>query len=594
MDFNYERVSEVLKSPSAAYRYWMHAIELSKPFEDWERQAKDAYEMYEGGQEQPFNILFSNTQTILPAVYNSEPVPDVRPRFNDNNDIARKGAQVIERALVYGADEYPMGDEIYQAVRDAVVISRGQVRVKYDPVLRTVQDETTGLPAEELVFEHAMCEYVPWKHYREGKAWRAFAKFLTRDELDRLNPEISSKVELDASDRTFKNETPEAEKSPFKKVKVWEIWDKVTRQVWYVSEGYTDGPIAVVEDPLNLLDFFPCPKALYWYKKHDGGVPICPIQMYSRQAEELNVCTRRILDLVAQVQWKGIYAAEIAEFQTLFDQNNGEWQPSQGADGFDDLSKKLYAMPLDTLTIALRELLLQREQIKKTIYEITGISDILRGSSQASETLGAQQIKAQWASYRIVGLQKEIQRFCRDIFRLKTEIIANKFSPETLSYIYGEQVTPEIMETLRKDMQRVYAIEVQTDSTIRADKQRVMEQMNQFLSGTGLFMQSMAPLIQMKGREVEPILLGIYKSFASNFELGKDVENMLSEALTNLMQQPQDPEDEKQKQIQQAQQDMGLQKQQIDLEKDQQELIGQQIENRNAQMGIPSGPGIVS
>ena len=43
----------------------------------------------------------------------------------------------------------------------------------------------------------------------------------------------------------------------------------------------------------------------------------------------------------------------------------------------------------------------QREQIKAVIYELTGLSDIARGASKASETLGAQQLKSQWGSIRL-------------------------------------------------------------------------------------------------------------------------------------------------------------------------------------------------
>jgi hypothetical protein len=43
-------------------------------------------------------------------------------------------------------------------------------------------------------------------------------------------------------------------------------------------------------------------------------------------------------------------------------------------------------LPLDTLSNALLQCYRAREEIKAQIYEITGISDIIRGASRASET----------------------------------------------------------------------------------------------------------------------------------------------------------------------------------------------------------------
>jgi hypothetical protein len=54
-------------------------------------------------------------------------------------------------------------------------------------------------------------------------------------------------------------------------------------------------------------------------------------------------------------------------------------------------------MPIDGLAKIVLQLVEQREQVKQTIYEVTGISDIVRGASKADETATAQQIKGRWA-----------------------------------------------------------------------------------------------------------------------------------------------------------------------------------------------------
>jgi hypothetical protein len=101
------------------------------------------------------------------------------------------------------------------------------------------------------------------------------------------------------------------------------------------------------------------------------------------------------------------------------------------------LSNAIWFMPLDVLIATLRELLAAREVCKQTIYEIMGVADILRGASNAAETLGAQQIKTQWGSLRLRPKQKEVQRYVRDLLRMMLEVAASKFSQETWARMTG-------------------------------------------------------------------------------------------------------------------------------------------------------------
>ena len=85
---------------------------------------------------------------------------------------------------------------------------------------------------------------------------------------------------------------------------------------------------------------------------------------------------------------------------------------------------------------ALGSLREQRKGLIDDVYEITGISDIIRGLSEPNETATAQQIKGQFAVLRISDAQTEVQRFCRDLIRMAAEIIAD-YDIETLKQISG-------------------------------------------------------------------------------------------------------------------------------------------------------------
>ena len=73
-----------------------------------------------------------------------------------------------------------------------------------------------------------------------------------------------------------------------------------------------------------------------------------------------------------------------------------------------------------------------REDIKGQIYEITGISDIIRGQTAASETATAQQIKGQYAGLRLKSMQETVALFASELLRIKAQIVCTKYQDQTI------------------------------------------------------------------------------------------------------------------------------------------------------------------
>ena len=539
-----ERVADAQKSPAELVRYWLNAIDVaSKEEEKWRDAADKAVKLYRGETPAPFNILLANVETVVPALYNSTPVPDVRTRHNDPNEPARQTAQLVERALSFGLDQYDFDGSIEEAVRGMQIAGRGITRVRYLPLL--------DRGGENLVWQEVACENVPWRQFRRGPAdcwakvpWVAFELFLTRDELVRLaGEELGAKAPLDAVDPGL-GDRGEREKTPFKKACVWEIWDKDGRQVLFIAPGFADGPLKVEPDPLRLLEFFPIPQPLQAITDTDTLIPVAPYEVYRQQAEELNENARRIIRLTKALKYRGVRASEVSELDLVKDMEDGEFVASAGAlsviGGGRALDDAIWVAPIEKLVVVLRELLVQREQIKQTIYELTGVADILRGSTDPNETLGAQQIKAQWGSLRIQRQQARVQRYCRDLFRLKAEIIAEKFTPQTLAMINGAPVAPEVLQILKSDLRRAYQIDIETDSTVRGDLVRAQQNMTNFLQGSAQFFQTFVPLIQSGALppQVGQVAIAIYAAFARQFKLGKQAEDAMAKLAQSAEQFP--------------------------------------------------------
>jgi hypothetical protein len=563
-----ETFAEATKSDSDLVRLWLDAIAIATDEEkDWRQNAKKAVNLYRQSsgdaservdEKKKFNILHSNIETILPALYNSTPIPDVRRRYNDDDPIAKTVCDLQERCISYSIDMYDFDNTMRLAASDLEITGRGVTRIRYRPYL--AEDDT-------LAYEEVQCEPVEWEDFRRGPGkvwddvpWIAFRHYLTREQLTKLSPKgskVNLDVELPRSGQKDGTTVPEV----FKRATVWEIWDKDRRTVLFIAESYKVEPIRQEDDPLQLEGFYPIPRPLYAVQTSNSLVPVVPYEIYRSQAEELEEVSARIMALTRAVKARSVYDGRIAgEMEKLERADEADSVPIENIAIFADggkLADHVMWMPIDMVVAALEKLYMARDQIKQVIYEVTGISDILRGASEAQETATAQSIKQQWGSLRIQYKQQEIQRYARDIFRMKAELFASKFDPQTLQLMSGIPLIPppdappearkqaqQVIELLKSDKLRGFRVDVESDSTIRADMTRNQNNMNLFLQGTAQFAQAMAPIV-MQAPQSLPVVMEVYTAFARNFKLGRQAENALdglADQARQIAQQP-PPED---------------------------------------------------
>jgi hypothetical protein len=547
-----ETYEQATKSDSDLVRLWLDALSIATDEEaDWRKNAKAAVNLYRqsGGdayervdEKKKFNILHSNIETILPALYNSTPSPDVRRRYNDDDPVGKTVCDLQERCISYSIDMYDFDNVIRLAASDLELTGRGVTRIRYRPYVG--KDET-------LDYEEVQCEPVEWEDFRRGPGkiwedvpWLSFRHFLTREQLVTLSPKFGHLVNLDVElPRANKRDDGTVVPEVFKRATVWEIWDKDRREVLFIAESFKERPIRQESDPLELEGFFPVPRPLYAVQTSNSLVPVVPYEIYRAQAEELEEVSARILALTRAVKARSVYDSRMrGEMEMLERADEADSVPADNIALFADGSKladHVMWMPIDMIVVALEKLYMARDQIKQVIYEVTGISDILRGASEAQETATAQSIKQQWGSLRIQYKQNEIQRYVRDIFRLKAELFANKFDPQTLQLMSGIPLIPppdappeaqmqamQVIQLLKSDKLRGFRVDVESDSTIRADMTRNQQNMSLFLQGTAQYVQAMGPLV-MQEPAILPVVMEVYTAFARNFKLGRQAENAL-------------------------------------------------------------------
>lgn len=544
-----------------------------------------------------FAILWSNEQTYLPALYARTPEPVVERRFKDEDQTALAVAECLQRSLSWTLDAGDFDHRMRQAVFDYVTYARGVAWVRYEPQFVKVpvppQDgmageadesgeggEVSGEMEEQLEFERVAIDYVNHTDFVHPMArswcevsWVARRVYMTRRDLVLRFGKKGEAVPVTQQPAEVTGQDGETARPPANKAAVYEIWDKTSRKVYFVCKNYTSDVLAVDEPYYQLDGFFPCPRPAYATLSTDSLVPIPDYVYYQDQAEEINELTAKIGVLSRSLRAVGFYSGEDATAlnQAFRETNTDILIPLAGWDEFKEgggAGGVIEWVPIDKVVAALKSCFETRQMLIQDVYQITGISDIVRGASDPNETATAQQIKAQFGSIRIRDRQAEVQRFARDLMRLAGEIIAERFQPETLQAMTGMQVSDEMLQLMRGNLMRTFRVDIETDSTIALDEQTEKEGAAEFITAVGGFLQQAIPAVQA-APQLLPMLVGMLMFLVRRYRAGRELESVIQKAMDDLQQAAQQaasqpPQPDPQQQLDQAKLQLEGQKMQQD------------------------------
>jgi hypothetical protein len=472
-------------------------------------------------------VITPPTQPIGPQTV-PQPAPPA-PGMPRQQDIDTAAA-VMEKALEIVVADEASHEAVKAAVRDMLLPGRGTCRVRWKPVLKQipVEDPVMGGPLmnplsgepemkdakiwetvdDEYVFwedllmdpvrQHGDVEWIAFRHlfaekallseFSDSEKLQEYQKAGKLSELMKWTEESAAKSPVGGGPSTKASGKLD---SVVKKAMVWEIWNRSTREVlWIIREG---GGCALRVDPdvLGLQGFYPIPKPIYAVVTTDSMIPKAYYDLYAHLAADLDDTSRRISDLTAKIKVRGGYNAANKDIANLLTADDGKLLPVDGVDLMSGgLQNHIWLVPILEWVNALKELYMSRDQQKNAIYEIIGISDIVRGATNPYETATAQRMKGTVGSGRMAGVQHAVGNFVRDLMRLKSDIIARNFDAETLTRMTGEEVTPPVMEILRNDFSRFCAIDIETDSTVQADEATEKEANAQIMQVIGGVMQA--------------------------------------------------------------------------------------------------------
>jgi hypothetical protein len=625
------------------YEDWYNCIaQYERTFKEWEGRADKIVKRYRDDSRSrnnpnaKFNILWSNVQTITPAVFARLPRPDVSRRFRDNDPIGRVASMMLERALEYEIEHYgDYASAMKQAVQDRLLGGRGTAWVRYEPHIvgqqagmgegapddgfQVTEDadeaETEGgiyrEDQERIEYECAPVDYVYWRDFgmTVARTWEEVTAvwrkvYMERDALvERFGEELGGKIPLDTKPETSKSFNEKMGEGS-REALIYEIWDKATGQVIWLSKSM--GKILDTrDDPLKLENFWPCPKPMFSTLTTDSLIPVPDFVLYQDQARQLDTLADRIDGFINALKVRGVYDAAEPSLARLFTEgDNNALLPVKNYGAFSEkggLQGAINLVDIAPIAQGLNMAYQAMEQVKGQIYEIMGIADIQRGQTDPSETLGAQIIKSNNASGRLKTMQHDVVNFATALLQIKAQIICNHFTDDTIIKISGalqlspqdQALIPQALQLLKDEPAKNFRIEVTTDSMIYQDEQQEKADRMEFLQAVGGFLSTALPAAQATP-ELTPMLVEMLKFGVTAFKAGKGLEGLIDETADKFRQQakamegqPKPPSPEQQKiemQMQMEQQKMQMQQQieqakiqgQMELEKAKQEYQAQE------------------
>jgi hypothetical protein len=581
------------KVPDSMQGYLDAIAKYERAFKKWEDRADKIVKKYRDESRitdrdvtaARFNILWSNVQVLVPACFARVPQPDVSRRFQDQDSVGRVAGLLLERGLEYEVQHYPdYAEAMTQCVRDRFLGGRGTAWVRYEPHLKeshialpadkapedgvqVTEDVDNESVEEEIDYECAPVDYVHWRDFGHSVArtweevtlvWRRV--FMSKAAVvERFGEDVAGKIPYDASPEDLRRGDANAQVTFKQQAVVYELWDKERGIAVWFSKAMKEF-LDERDDPLNLQRFFPCPKPLFATLTNESLIPVPDFTLYQDQAMALDTLADRIGGLINMLQVKGVYdgAADPAIGRLFTEGVNGTLMPVKNYAGFAEkqgLRGQIDVLDLTPIAKALETSYIAVEQQKNQVYEIMGISDIVRGMSDPNETLGAQELKGQYASMRLRAMQADVARFATDILQIKAQVMCGKFNPQTLLAISAaeqlnpidqQQIMPALALLVGEDRMvdptldapnplRSFRIEVNADTMVQMNEAQEKRDRVEFLTAVGGFMEKATPVVQA-APTAGPLVAEMLKFGISAFKVGKTVEGKFDELIDKMTQ----------------------------------------------------------
>ena len=444
------------------------ANEKWKPYHDKIKEIRDYYTNKSVKNKQ--NIFWSSIETLKPFIYFKAPQPYVERKDKKENPVYDEACAILEKALVWDMERQDFDGVIKYARNDFLLSGLGLVYEQLEPKFATIDDGfggTTEVLSELVVAtkyfnpKRFICDCSNVKVWEDVEWVAQKIKMTKREVIEQFGGEVANELIDPTMDRDEELE---------QKTEVYRIWDKKDRRIIYLSEKVTKRFLRVDEGLWDLEGFFPFPKPVFATLANNGVIPTPDYTEIKCLLDELDGVTLRMELTMKALKVSGAYDGSFPELANLL---NKDVKLIQVAD-FDKIKQAggikglVDFMPIEQYVSALEVLAERRSMLIQAIYEITGVSDIMRGNSDPSETATAVTKKTNFGTLRNQDRQNDFQRFITDLLKIKAEFIVEQMPTEQLmSFATSENpaIVMAAIQLLKEEKLRNLTLGVETDTS---------------------------------------------------------------------------------------------------------------------------------
>ena len=549
-----------------------------------------------GGVPFKLNLFWTNVTTMQSMLYGSTPKIEVSREHQDpDDDIARVASMIFQRLLQVdvsssGAD---LATTLKACLQDRLLPGLGTARVHYgyeseeftemDPVTLEVQT------SEKLTGEWCTTDYVHWQDFLWGWGrtwpevpWVGYRSYLTKDEATaRFDAEIADQLEYKnqiASGSDKADETGDKDqRDNTKKAEIWEFWNKVDKMVYWWSKD-AELILDSKEDPYGLDGFFPSPMPLMANLTTTLFVPRADYVLAQDLYNEIDILQTRISTITRAIKVVGVYNKNAGDsIGRMLDEGlENDLIPVDNWAMFADsggIKGNIEWFPVQDVVGVLETLQGVRDNTIELLYQVTGMSDILRGANTDQYTSdGTNQLKAKFGSIRVQALQDQFATFASDLDSLKAEVVSKLFNPESILAQSNAQYLPapdqELIQPaveLIKSPDVKWRVNIRPESIAMVDYAQLKSERTEYLMAVATYLQSAQAVVQQVPGSL-PVLLEMMKWGMAGFKGSNYLEGTLDQAI-EMASQPQPEEPDPEQQAAQAQQQLEQMKHQFEMEK---------------------------
>lgn len=533
---------------------WLKKIaKAEKKYQEYHYLIKEIREYYKNEKKNKHNIFWSSIETLKPFLYFKQPKPYVERKEKTSDPVASTACKIVEKALEWDLGQFDFDGVIKYVRNDFLLSGMGLCYEKYTPTFKKIIQDVAVEKDGALLVEQTEVEILDSEKVEtiyidpedficdsdkvgiwEDCTWVARRIYMTREEvINQFGEEFKDFLILDDKEDSKKDTA------------VYQIWDKSNKKILYVTK---DCPrfLRQDDDILKVEGFYPFPKPIYATVTNDSLIPVPDYSEIKPMLDELDGVTSRMKKIMQAVKVSGAYDNSFPELASILNKDVtlvsiNEFNKLKDAGGMGGV---INFMPIDQYITALETLAQRKTELVQNIYEITGVSDIMRGNSDPNETATAVTKKTNFGTLRNQDRQNDMQRFITDLLKIKAEMICEQFSPETLAGFVpneNQQLVVAAIQLLKTDKMRGMVLGIETDTSFNQSED--MEKISQAIELIHTMIINAFQVVSM-----QPLLLPLYRQMIETVVVtlpnARQYEPVIEQAFSQIQQQLSQPQPE--------------------------------------------------